>query len=307
MIVQIYEIQTPEEAQKCIEAGVDHLGSVLLSRESWRLEEIRDVVDLCRQAGCRSSLIPLFQDRDTLYRVLEYYEPHYLHFCESLTDSQGRMLEIGPLVRTQADIKERFPELSIIRSIPIPRERQAPELPFLDIALLFAPVSDIFLIDTWLGEEPVEGFVGITGKTCDRLRASALVREGAIPVILAGGLGPENVYEAVLDVLPAGADSCTRTNAVDAAGLPIRFKKDFNKVETFVTEVRRAEEDAAGRREEIRAKIEALGDELKEREKALPAHSIRPHQIMAIEELEDEIALLEEEQKRLRALDGPLP
>ncbi len=36
MIVQVYEIQTPHEAEKCIDLGVDHLGSVVLSEEEWR-------------------------------------------------------------------------------------------------------------------------------------------------------------------------------------------------------------------------------------------------------------------------------
>ena len=33
LIVQIYEIQTPAEAELMIEAGVDHIGGVILSEE----------------------------------------------------------------------------------------------------------------------------------------------------------------------------------------------------------------------------------------------------------------------------------
>jgi hypothetical protein len=40
--------------------------------------------------------------------------------------------------------------------------------------------------------------------------------------------------------------------------------------------------------------IEALKEELKDRERALPAHTIRPHQLLAIEELEGKIRRLEE-------------
>ena len=36
MIVQIYEIQTPREAEKCVELDVDHIGSVILDRDSWK-------------------------------------------------------------------------------------------------------------------------------------------------------------------------------------------------------------------------------------------------------------------------------
>jgi hypothetical protein len=40
---------------------------------------------------------------------------------------------------------------------------------------------------------------------------------------------------------------------------------------------------------------------LKDREKALPAHTIRPHQLLAIEELEEKIRRLEE---KLRSLNS---
>ncbi|MCP4666974.1 MAG: hypothetical protein GY849_11475, partial [Deltaproteobacteria bacterium] len=75
MIVQIYEIQTPQEAEQCIELGVDHLGSVLLSQEAWRQPSLRDVMRLSEGTDADSSLIPLFQDRDTVYHALDYYRP----------------------------------------------------------------------------------------------------------------------------------------------------------------------------------------------------------------------------------------
>ena len=46
--------------------------------------------------------------------------------------------------------------------------------------------------------------------------------------------------------------------------------------------------------QEIQDKIRALQEELEERKRALPRHTIQPHQIMAIEELEDQIRELQE-------------
>jgi hypothetical protein len=40
--------------------------------------------------------------------------------------------------------------------------------------------------------------------------------------------------------------------------------------------------------------LHLLQEELADREKSLPAHSIRPHQLQAIEELEDRIKALRE-------------
>jgi phosphoribosylanthranilate isomerase len=290
MIVQIYEIQTPEEAEKCIALGVDHIGSVLLSGEQWRHSLIRDVIRLSDGTGVKSSLIPLFGDLDTLCSALDYYRPHFLHFCDSLTDDLGRETDLSGLIELQQRLKVRFPEIKIIRSIPVPPEGLAPSFPTLHLARAMEPASDLFLIDTWTGNEPVKGYIGITGKPAGWEKARELVVQSDIPVILAGGLSPGNVYDAVLKVIPAGADSCTHTNSVDSTGRPIRFKKDFRKVENFVIEVRRAEHAFQSRKEELRKRLTALEEELSEREAALPPHSIRPQQIIAIEALEDEIA-----------------
>jgi len=46
-------------------------------------------------------------------------------------------------------------------------------------------------------------------------------------------------------------------------------------------------------RQELLEKIKTLKEKLADREAALPAHSVRPHQIQVIEELEEEIAELE--------------
>jgi phosphoribosylanthranilate isomerase len=116
------------------------------------------------------------------------------------------------------------------------------------LARLFEPVTDIFLTDTLLtngsqqnGEQPVSGFVGITGRTCDWNTATQLVQSSKIPVILAGGITPENVSNGVRHVQPAGVDSCSGTNAVDSEGRVIRFKKDIDKLKRFIQEVRKAE------------------------------------------------------------------
>ena len=46
--------------------------------------------------------------------------------------------------------------------------------------------------------------------------------------------------------------------------------------------------------EELKKDIEQLTVELADRKAALPAHSVRPHQLMVIEELEEEISMKQE-------------
>jgi phosphoribosylanthranilate isomerase len=299
MIVQIYEIQTPNDAEKCIQLGVDHIGSVLLSQDEWRFQALKEVFLSTKGTDAKNSLIPLFKDMGTLCRSLDYYQPHFVHFCDSLTDNKGNETELEEFIRLQSSLKQKFPGIGIIRSIPIPRNGTSPNFPTLKIARELEPVSDIFLTDTWLGMEPVKGYIGITGKTADWEMARRLVLQSKIPVVLAGGLSAENVYNALMKVSPAGADSCTRTNRLDQEGKPIRFEKDFLKVEQFVKEIRRAEEAIHLKKQGLIVELNELKEELKEREASLPAHSVRPHQLIAIEELEEAIAAKEIEIKSM--------
>ncbi len=156
------------------------------------------------------------------------------------------------LSENQAEIKKRFPDIKIIRSIPIPVSGKAGAYPVFDFVKIFEPTSDFFLTDTLLLDnlqevkdtselQPVDGFVGITGLTCDWDVAKKMVDKTKIPVILAGGINPDNAYDGITHVKPYGVDSCTGTNKTDEKGQSIRFKKDFEKVKKLVKSVRKAE------------------------------------------------------------------
>ena len=174
--------------------------------------------------------------------MISYYEPDILHFCESIVQQNNHEMDLQHLVELQANIKERFPDLEIMRSVPVSKTSASIDLPTLEIARCFEIVSDCFLTDTWLGKEPVEGFVGITGQTNDWNTARNLVKNTSIPVIVAGGLTPINVYGAIMATKPYGVDSCTGTNKKNTKGETVRFEKDLGLVKKFVEEVRRAEQ-----------------------------------------------------------------
>ncbi len=253
MIIQIYEIQEPDEARALIRLGVQHVGSVLLGAGRWRRPEIRATIRTVREAGAVSSLIPLFGDRESVLQSLDYHRPDIVHFCDDLPhpDEEGGALE--KMITLQRAVRRAFPEIRIMRSIPVGLPGQAAKCPTLALARIFAPYSDLFLTDTRItgkdgAEQPVSGFIGITGRTCDWPMARELVAQSDIPVILAGGLGPENVSGAIAAVRPWGVDSCTGTNLRDACGRPVRFRKDLRKVARFVAESRRAsrEREASG-------------------------------------------------------------
>jgi phosphoribosylanthranilate isomerase len=133
-----------------------------------------------------------------------------------------------------------------MRTIPVAAKPYSEIVPTLSLAAVFEPYSDWFLTDTYLTSapnlcdgqpgdgQPVAGYVGITGQTSDWDVCRQLVLSFRVPVILAGGIGPDNAIAGINAVSPAGIDSCTRTNREDEHGRPIRFEKDPDKVKLFV-------------------------------------------------------------------------
>lgn len=243
MIIQIYEIQTPEEADAVADLGVDHIGTVITDPTLCCDGLLKEVVRTVQAKQKKSSLIPLFSDLQTICRTLDYYQPDIIHFCDDLTDKSDA--ELASICQRQRDIASRYPDCAVMRTLPIVRNGFELNIDTLSLAERFADSSDWFLTDTLMvptnpqGEtQPVAGFIGITGLTCDWEMAARLVQHSKVPVILAGGIGPRNVEKGIEIVRPAGVDSCTRTNAVDAEGRPMRFKKDLEKVRSLVAAAR---------------------------------------------------------------------
>jgi len=233
-----------------IALGVDHIGSVILSEDKWKDSLVKDTISRVSASAAKSSLIPLFSKQDVIFRTLDYYRPDIVHFCETLTQPGGVCETCEKFVTLQENVKKRFPEIQIMRSIPIAPQGMIDFGSILEMIRLFEPASDYFLTDTLLvsnsgnivDSQPVNNFVGITGRTCDWDVAAKMVESSGIPVILAGGISPENVFDGILHTRPAGVDSCTRTNALDNKGCGIRFKKDAGRVKHLVAEVRRAKQ-----------------------------------------------------------------
>lgn len=118
-------------------------------------------------------------------------------------------------------IKERQPQLSIIKSLVIglhPIEK------LLEIVGRTVSYVDAYITDTF---DPDTGASGATGKTHDWSASRQLVREAPRPVILAGGLNPDNVRAAILAVRPAGVDA--HSGLEDVSG-----RKSEAKVKQFV-------------------------------------------------------------------------
>jgi phosphoribosylanthranilate isomerase len=83
---------------------------------------------------------------------------------------------------------------------------------------------------------------GGTGRAFDWGRLSADVRRRiAAPLILSGGLDPDNVARAVRDVAPWGVDVSSGVEERDGSGAPRRGLKDAARIRAFVQGVRSAD------------------------------------------------------------------
>jgi phosphoribosylanthranilate isomerase len=89
--------------------------------------------------------------------------------------------------------------------------------------------SDALLLDSGRPAAVVPELGG-TGRTHDWSVSADIVRRSSIPVLLAGGLNPENAAQAVAEVAPAGLDVCS--------GLRIEGALDPGLLERFVAAAR---------------------------------------------------------------------
>ena len=134
----------------------------------------------------------------------------------------------GPIdIEELRRLRRLVPDLFVLKSL-IVRAGNGSELR--RCLLELAPFVDAFITDTF---DPDSGACGATGRVHDWQISRALVAAAPRPVILAGGLTPENVGAAIAAVRPAGVDA--HTGVEDAAGA-----KDPERLRRFVAAARAA-------------------------------------------------------------------
>ena len=97
----------------------------------------------------------------------------------------------------------------------------------IDEAVYKASFADILILDSV--SDVVPG-VGAAGVTHDWDIDAEIVRRVNVPVVEAGGLGPDNVAQAIEKIHPWAVDSLTKTS-IKENGILVR--KDIDKVREF--------------------------------------------------------------------------
>lgn len=226
MIVQIYGITTPEDAAAIGALGPDHVGVVLDEGiGTWDSVDLRTARAICSEldAGIRTVALSLSIDPDRIRRTVDEINPRIVHLARA-TDG----LDPGAV----DSLRVQLSPIEVMTTIPV----RGPEAR--EVAERFALCSDYLLLDS---TDPRTGVVGATGHTHDWTLSAAVVEAVNVPVVLAGGLGPDNVTDAIQRVRPWGVDSETRTSRVDD-----RRRKNIDAVSRFIETARAADRDRDG-------------------------------------------------------------
>lgn len=212
MIVQIYEVNSFEDAIALAKRGVDHIG-VLVGDGSFPRELSPRAAAAIFDAlppNSTSVALSLSSSPKQIAEVVEKTMPDILHV--------GAAIDLITVDHVRA-LKQRFSDVGWMRSIPVVSGDAV------EWAKAYEGIADWLLLDS---HKEGDAQIGALGITHDWTISRRIVESTSTPVILAGGLGPHNVVEAIAAVRPAGVDSKTKTDRIDGSG------KDLEKVERFV-------------------------------------------------------------------------
>jgi len=202
--IQIAGVSSLEDSIRLINLGVDGLGFTL------RLPSgIHDGLTEEKAKKIIAALPPL------VGTVLITYITNPIEavdFCKYLgvnTIQLHAPVEKGVMT----EMKNLLPNVKIIKSVNVVN------LSAIDEVKNYADEADAIILDTY---DPKSGRHGATGITHDWAISREIVEACPMPVILAGGLNPDNVAEAIKFVKPWGVD--VHTGIENADGTPSHEK-----------------------------------------------------------------------------------
>lgn len=213
-----------EDAQMCVEAGADALGFIFA--ESPRKIQTAEAAEIVAGISDKVEKVGVFAD-EKVEALLEIAQ------ATGLTAVQLHGNELGDYVHEVVTRRG----LRVIQTVA----KELPEITLPKVGFPFGFGADLghrdqiyaLLFDSGRG-----GLRGGTGRTWDWKRgvpALEMMQKNGHRCIVAGGLNPENVSEAIRILRPWGVDVVTGVEREPG-------KKDPKKVKAFTEAVRRAEQ-----------------------------------------------------------------
>ena len=205
--VKICGNRSIEDLNLAVEAGADAVGFIVGTR--YPSEDSLDPSVAQNYVKCTSP----FVNTVLVTHLVEANEILTLHARVSASIIQLHN-ELDP--REIQRVKKERPTIPLIKAIPVENESA------IERARAYAPYVDAVLLDSRTADR-----IGGTGVTHDWTISRRIVAVVSKPVILAGGLTPCNVENAIKTVQPYGVD--VNSGVEDAEG-----KKERTKLREFV-------------------------------------------------------------------------
>lgn len=214
---QIYSLIQYEESVATMEAGADNIGLVPMQKggvpaHRVPIERVHKIFDEAKRRGVTTVAIMLTNDPEEMLQLAEEVQSDILHIAGDGYDATPEFAK---------RLKEVAPDTKLMQAVLVDNESA------IQRAKNFAPFVDFILLDSGLA--PDTG-IGASGLTHDWNIDARIVEEVDVPVIEAGGLGPDNVAEAIAKIKPYGVDSLTKTSIKYDGG---NMEKDIEKVRLF--------------------------------------------------------------------------
>jgi phosphoribosylanthranilate isomerase len=207
--VKICGLMEPEDVKDTCKAGVEMIGVIVdaPSRRSVTSKRAMEIFSLVPKSVLKVAVI-VNKNVDETVRIVQELNPDYLQTNPSMSTAELKEIKDATGVKIMAVV-------GVPQRVENPRE-------IIARALEMSKVADFVLIDTEHG-----GAGGGTGMVHD-WNVSRSIRETIDkPLILAGGLNPNNVRSAIELVKPYGVDVASGVES--AVG-----KKDQNLIRRFI-------------------------------------------------------------------------
>ena len=221
-MIQIYSIQTVEEALQCVQAGAEAIGVAVATGANLPAEVPEATcaeIFAALEGRAQRVLLVVTQTEEETVEYVRRLQPDILQLC-------GNRLPATPEFAAQC--RAVRPGLRVLQAVGV----DGPEA--IDQAKYFAGFCDMLILDSIA---PGIAGIGAAGRTHDWSIDAEIVRSVPCHVVLAGGLDAENVRAAIEAVRPWGVDSFTRTSDRLPDG---GSRKNIEKVRAFVQAAREA-------------------------------------------------------------------
>lgn len=221
-MIQIYSIQTVEEALQCVQAGAEAIGVAVATGANLPAEVPEATcaeIFAALEGRAQRVLLVVTQTEEETVEYVRRLQPDILQLC-------GNLLPATPELAAQC--RAARPGLRVLQAVGVDGQEA------IDRAKYFAGFCDMLILDSIA---PGIAGIGAAGRTHDWSIDAEIVRSVPCHVVLAGGLDAENVRAAIEAVRPWGVDSFTRTSDRLPDG---GSRKNIEKVRAFVQAAREA-------------------------------------------------------------------